>query len=111
MSEYYYISLKHTKKNDAVFTLWGPNHNGYCWYKEWAGIYKKECNKNDMNQVKSIKKEIVDKLFETCIYDMKIVSMLMNNESNRRKLKISKKSLLDIRSSIHRYDFIKWNGD
>lgn len=36
----YLVSLKHTNIKDEKFTLWRPNNRGYCWYKEWAGVYK-----------------------------------------------------------------------
>jgi hypothetical protein len=106
--KYFYISLKHTKRNDAVFTFWGPNNAGYCYYKEWAGLY--DVPYKNEKCVKSIDREIIDSLVETCIYDNKIVSFLLNNEANRRKLKITKKLLLDCGfSSVKRSHFIKFS--
>jgi hypothetical protein len=36
---YYIISLKHTNKREKFITLWRPNNAGYCFAKEYAGVY------------------------------------------------------------------------
>jgi len=39
MTEYFVLSIKHTKKTDAYISLWRPGNAGYCWPLPWAGIY------------------------------------------------------------------------
>ena len=46
---YYYISLKWTRKNNSVFTIWCSNHSGYTQILEKAGIYEKKYEKHDCN--------------------------------------------------------------
>lgn len=36
---YYKVSFKHTIRGDDWMSFWRHNNNGYCWFKEWAGIY------------------------------------------------------------------------
>lgn len=39
---YYFISLKHTKKEDEYVSLWRPDSKGYCYQKKDAGIYEQK---------------------------------------------------------------------
>ena len=98
MKEYYLISTKWTYPDSAFFTFWGANNNGYCWYKEWAGVYTEEIIKKspdyyDSDTVKPVPKEIVDKYWEDCIYDRHYVKLLPNTKKIRRLLNIKKCSL------------------
>lgn len=39
MTEYYLVSVKHTRKNDPYITFWGPDDADYKWPLAWAGKY------------------------------------------------------------------------
>lgn len=42
MSDYYILSLAHTKCSDRVLTFWAPDDCGYAFRLEWAGRYTAE---------------------------------------------------------------------
>lgn len=39
MSEFYIVSLKHTRRKDRYVTLWKPDDRGYCFRTSNAGRY------------------------------------------------------------------------
>ena len=86
---YYSTSLQWTHRDDGFITLWGHNSQGYQWEKQYAGVYseKSDLEGGKHDELKSVEKLVVDKLFED--YEGKIV--LLNTKSNRRKLGIKKK--------------------
>jgi hypothetical protein len=80
MKEYYIVSLKHTSKGDTALTLWRHNSNGYCWYREWAGVYKEE-EKGVIENFENVfvEKEKADSLFAlTYPYDDEERTILPN---------------------------------
>jgi hypothetical protein len=42
MTDFYVISLKHTRREDRYITLWKPNDRGYCFRTPNAGRYPEE---------------------------------------------------------------------
>lgn len=42
MTEFYVVSLKHTKRSEPYITLWRENDRGYTLYPECAGKYSEE---------------------------------------------------------------------
>jgi hypothetical protein len=42
MSDFYIVSVKHTKREDKYITLWRPDDKGYCYRTEFAGKYSAE---------------------------------------------------------------------
>lgn len=42
MTDFYVISLKHTRRTDRYVTLWKPNDRGYCFRTTNAGRYAEE---------------------------------------------------------------------
>lgn len=73
MKQYYIISLKHTSIEDSALTLWRRGNKGYCWYKDWAGIYSEEEAESATNHTHPdnvcVPVEVADKLFVTVLYD------------------------------------------
>lgn len=39
MSEFYIVSLKHTRRDSRYITVWRPEDKGYAWPLSWAGKY------------------------------------------------------------------------
>lgn len=90
MSKYYYISLKWTHKEDAVYIFWSPNSQGYTISLDGAGVYEKELNNYD---VKSVRVEDVNRYCEHVRYYAHIYSVLPNSKQVRDVLNIKKKDL------------------
>lgn len=69
MKQYYIVSLKHTSRGDSAITLWRHNGSGYCWYRDWAGVYSEinPLNADSLNIF--VDKEIADPLFKQTTYD------------------------------------------
>jgi hypothetical protein len=101
MEKYYIISTKHTYPNDEVFTFWGENSNGYCWFKTWAGIYDEESIVTYRNREseglyivasKTLRPFWKSAIYAPC-YDNLIVSVLPNTEDIRKVLLLKKEDL------------------
>jgi len=39
VSDFYIISVKHTRREHDYITVWRPDNNGYAWPLSWAGKY------------------------------------------------------------------------
>lgn len=39
MSEFYIVSVKHTRRDSQYITVWRPDNCGYAWPLSWAGKY------------------------------------------------------------------------
>jgi hypothetical protein len=39
MSDFYIVSVKHTRRDQQYITVWRPNDCGYAWPLSWAGKY------------------------------------------------------------------------
>lgn len=78
----YIISLKHTHKDDLVFTFWREHANGYCYRRDWAGKYEDaEINSNsnyynDRNDTLAVDCDIIDKMWVKYFDDIKIQSVI-----------------------------------
>lgn len=42
MSEFYIVSVKHTRRDSLYITVWRPNDCGYAWPLSWAGKYTED---------------------------------------------------------------------
>lgn len=42
MTDFYIVSLKHTRREDRYITLWKPNDRGYCFRTTNAGRYSED---------------------------------------------------------------------
>lgn len=107
MKNYYILSLKWTRPNEAAFVFWRENNNGYCWYREWAGLYSEETVKSHLDYYDdhesdiAIEASIIDPLWKRCRYDGKEVHLLLNTPEIREKLGIGKKKFRGGMSEIH----------
>jgi hypothetical protein len=86
--EYYIVSLKWTSKADSALTLYRHESNGYCWRKDWAGVFGEEAKTKDDLTV-AISKEIADPLFVKTIYDGEEIMVLPNNKKTLQTLDIN----------------------
>lgn len=39
MTDFYVVSLKHTRRDSKYITVWRPEDKGYAWPLSWAGKY------------------------------------------------------------------------
>jgi hypothetical protein len=39
VSDFYIVSVKHTRRDNLYITVWRPNDCGYAWPLSWAGKY------------------------------------------------------------------------
>ena|SRR4028119_2040829 len=92
MKEYYLFSAKWTRKDDSFLTLWRKNGEGYCWRKEWAGIYSEEeakkCHGQDSTFM--IERHLLDPLFIEVDYEGNRIQVVPNTAYHRRILGIIK---------------------
>lgn len=66
MNKHYVISLKHTHKKDDFITLWRPDNRGYCYAKEYAGVYEELIEGyHNGDCAKAVEVSVLDKLFIT----------------------------------------------
>ena len=89
---FYYISTKWTNKNDAFITLWRNNNSGYCWYKNWAGKYEENLEK-DYDNI-AIDTDIVDTLWQKVMYDGAERKVLLNDRKTLKALGLETKDLI-----------------
>ncbi len=109
---YYLISTKWTGYQDGFLTLWRDNSRGYCWYKQWAGLYnEEEAKAHQCEDVVPIKQDVVDNLWHTIFFDKEDRQVLINTPAVLHILGISSKKLRkDYRSNcprIYQIDSLK----
>lgn len=90
------LSLKRTHKNDPWLTLWRTNSSGYCWFKEWAGLYdSKSAHKNlDEENEKIIDTNFVNEFWEEIVYNGEKRLVLPNTNEVLEAIGIDKHHLL-----------------
>ena len=110
---HYIISLKWTFPDSGAFTFWRKNGNGYCWYREWAGLYpekdiiEKSTHYDDKENTFAVNAQLIEDLWEDCIYDRMIVSLLLNTTAIRRKIGIRKNQLRGGMTKMWEHDIFK----
>lgn len=92
--KYLKLSLKWTHKNAEWLTFWKGNRSGYCWFKDWCGLYDIE---EDDDHVKHINSELIESDWIEITYDGKKQLVLPNTPSMRKKLGIKKNQLISQR--------------
>ena len=76
----YLISLKHTNKTDAFFTMWKANNQGYCYSLDSAGLYDKlENGYHDSDDSLPIDSNIAERMASTVKYDGELKSFIPQN--------------------------------
>ena len=102
------VSLSSTSKTDAVLSLWRTKNSGYCWYREWSGVYD-ECELmcGYCNEV-VVPCSAVEKYWRQAIYDKMVVTLLPNTPAVRKACGI-KKSELNGSASIHTHQIVWWD--
>ena len=88
------LSLKWTHRNSNWFTFWRTNSNGYCWFKDWCGLYEKE---EDDSHTKYIDSTLVENDWIKIEYEGKEHLVLPNTSAIRKKLGITKDDLISPR--------------
>ena len=104
--EYYIISGKWTHKKDKALTLWRKKAAGYCWRKDWAGLFDEDYVKgfNGADAI-PIKKEIVDSTFMKMNYEGTEILAIPNIASIRKHLGIT---LNHLKKKHHHPDDASW---
>lgn len=92
--QYFKLSLKWTHKDSKWLTFWRENRSGYCWFKDWCGLYNKE---EDDDHVKHIDADLVANDWIEIEYNGKKQLVLPNTPVIRAKLGIKKKDLISQR--------------
>lgn len=97
MNKYYILSLKHTNKDDVWLTFWRPEERGYCWFKDWAGMYEL-LNPNPLvferDSCVYVSENLLADMWTPVYYEEEIRLVVFNNFLNRQKLLIHKSQLL-----------------
>lgn len=95
MNKYYILTFRYTHKKDIWLSFWRPDNVGYCWYKDWAGIYLRYDTEDFIreNTMYFIKAEIVDALWEPVFYENKIQYVIFNSLKNIEALNIMRVQL------------------
>ena len=68
MSDFYIVSVKHTRIDDLYITVWRPSDCGYAWPLSWAGKYSEDAVKGHLDYYHNghssiaIPSEVVDAL-------------------------------------------------
>lgn len=76
----YVISLKHTNKTDAFFTMWKPDNKGYCFSLNSAGLYENpEKGYHDSDDNLPIESDIAERMSSTVMYDGELKSFIPQN--------------------------------
>lgn len=92
--KFYIISGKWTHKKDKAITLWRKNARGYCWRKDWSGVFNEEYVKGmDGKDCIPIEKSVVDKVFMKMEYEGEEILAIPNIASIRKHLGITLKEL------------------
>jgi hypothetical protein len=90
--KYYIVSIKHTSKGDNAITLWRADSSGYCFRKDWAGLYtKSQIGFIDMRETENVAilASSADKLFASALYDGQDIECLENSESVREAFNLN----------------------
>lgn len=93
--QFYLLSLKWTYPNSTAFTLWRDAGSGYCWYKEWAGLY----SDRDVNNVAdgfdtiAVPADLVKSDWVKAEFDGGVYCFLLNTPEIRRKIVIERNQL------------------
>lgn len=99
MNEYYIVCKRHFHKKDYAILFWGPNHTGYRYNVNDAGIYTNSeiitFNKNHHDDDMPVLKSLIDELLIDMVIDnSKLGKICLNNHSNRKLLGIKLSELL-----------------
>lgn len=97
--EFYYISYKWTHPEDAFITFWRENNCGYCWYKDWAGVYERICYGDEYGSSITVFKSEVDKLWMDVDFDGAPRKILPNTKEVRKILGLKKKDFYKVHRS------------
>lgn len=87
------MSLKWTNKKDKWITFWRKNSAGYCWFKEWTGLYNENCFNPDLTQERFIDSEKLEGLWIKIKYEGYEREVLPNTLNVRKILGITKEDL------------------
>lgn len=105
---YYLLSYEKTHKEDIAFTFWRTSQRGYCWFKEWAGVYDKaialECS--HLNRTMTIHKNSLEELWTYAIYEDKAYHVILNTDENRKLLNINLQYLVGYNKTISEHDLL-----
>ena len=89
MQKYYIISAKHTHVRDKWISFWRPDGKGYCWFKEWAGLYDDAGDETDRRHGEiHVEAEVVDHLWIKINYEGTERFVILNTPDNRSALDI-----------------------
>jgi len=93
MNQYYIICKRHGHKKDYAILFWGPNHTGYRYNINDAGIYTEEeikhFDEDHYCDDKPVLKSLVDDLLIDMVIDnTKLGKVCLNNQTNRKILDI-----------------------
>ena len=76
---HYIISLYHPQHSAMFLTLWGPDNKGYCYSKEYAGIYENpEPGYHNSDDKIPISVEEAEKVFISYPSDGKMIQAIPN---------------------------------
>lgn len=76
---YYIICLTHTQRPHNFITLWRPDNGGYCYAKEFAGLYDvPEPGYHDSDYNIPLSEEDANRLFIRVKYDGVLRDMIPN---------------------------------
>jgi hypothetical protein len=76
----YLISLKHTNKTDAFFTLWRPDNKGYCQSLNMAGLYDElEKAYHTSDDTLPVDSDILERMGSTVNYDGELKTFVPQN--------------------------------
>jgi hypothetical protein len=107
MKMYYIISLKHTSKGDTALTFWRDKSCGYCWGKNYAGLYsEQEADKIKDDENVPVDKETVDKFWMNAVDFKDEYVAVPNNLNTRYHLGITDKFMKPKKYQSCRMQFI-----
>jgi hypothetical protein len=94
------LSLKWTNKKDNWFTFWREKSAGYCWFKDWAGLYDIEKARETHGHDNTIMVDsfLIKHLWKEIEYEGKKREILPNTEEVREALSIQLRDL----KALHR---------
>ena len=106
---YYIISGKWSHKKDLALTLWRKNNSGYCWRKDWSGVF----NEEDAKLIEKpddilVEASTVDRLWVKMNYEGEEIKAIPNIAPVRKILGIT---LNDLNKKFHdkTYD-VNWKS-
>jgi hypothetical protein len=97
------LSLKWTNKKDKWFTFWRENSAGYCWFKEWCGLYDIEKARETHGHDNTIMVDgfLIKHLWKEIEYEGKKREILPNTEEVRKFLSIQLRDLKALHRTTH----------